>query len=145
MCVCAGVCVYFVMTRLGEPVDLTVKNGENLFPLHSEEEARVQTLLVLDEGRVCLLCLSSNLQPFLFCGHGGSVCDNPVSTQLYPPKKKQIDGHNIFSVEIVENIRADGGEPSDRQLLWSSHEGSSTTTYKSNSVFMPDLDEVLDP
>lgn len=31
--VCAGVCVYFVMTRLGEPVDLTVKNGENLFPL----------------------------------------------------------------------------------------------------------------
>lgn len=24
-----SVCVYFVMTRLGEPADLTVKNGEN--------------------------------------------------------------------------------------------------------------------
>lgn len=53
-------CVYFVMTRLGEPVDLTVKNEENLFPPHSSEEAGVQTLLVLDEGCVCLLvCLQT--------------------------------------------------------------------------------------
>lgn len=60
--VCVCVCVYFVMTRLGEPVDLTVQNGENLFP---SILSRSPNPAGLDGGCVCLLCLSSNPQPRL--------------------------------------------------------------------------------
>lgn len=53
---CLCVCV-------GEHVDLTLKHQERLFFPHSPEEGKVQTLLVLAEGRVCLQYLTFDGAP----------------------------------------------------------------------------------
>lgn len=114
---CVAVWVYFQMTRLAEPVDLTVKNGEDLFSPHSYQDAGVQTLLFLDEGCVCLLCLSSNPLPLLLCGHGGSASDNPVLTQLDLHEETDRWAQCLQGLDS-RHTPSDGGEATDGQLVW---------------------------
>lgn len=66
------VCVYFVMTRLGEPVDLTVKNGENLFPpiLRRKQESKPCWFWMKDVFVYCV-CLQTH------CRYSSVVTEDP--------------------------------------------------------------------
>lgn len=93
-------CVYFVMTSLGEPADLTVKNGENLFPpILSRKQETKPCWFGMKDVFVCCVCLRARRR----CS-SVVTCDNPVFTQLDLLKKKKTDGQISFVWRLQKHL-----------------------------------------
>lgn len=138
-------CVYFVMTSLGEPADLTVKNGENLFPpILSRKQETKPCWFGMKDVFVCCVCLRAHRRCSSVVTEDPRVIIQSSHSWISWRRKRQMDKYPLCGDYRSIWCRWNNWQAAVRRTLW--YQSRMFLYHKNNySIFMHGLCEVRDP